>query len=205
MFKQFTNIETAFKHVKLFTIVLIAASTLLCAVVVHESYKMVIRSQERIYLLANGKALEALAADRKDNVAVEAKDHVRMFHHYFFSLDPDEKVIEANMAKALYLADQKAANQYEDLRESGYYASIISGNVSQQVNVDSIVVDLNEYPFRFRYYGTQQIVRPTATLRRSLITEGYLRNVSRSDNNSHGFLIEKWRIIDNRDLELQKR
>jgi len=205
MFKHFNNIETAFRHVRLFTFVIIAASITLCAFTIFESYKMVTGAQGRIYILANGKALEAYAADRKDNIPVEARDHIRMFHHYFFSLDPDEKVIESNIGRSLYLADATAKKQYEDLKEAGYYSSVISGNVSQEVSADSIVVDISAYPYRFRYYGKQKLVRPTATILRNLVTEGFLRNVSRSDNNSHGFLIERWRIVDNRDMETKRR
>ncbi|MDP3180258.1 MAG: conjugative transposon protein TraK, partial [Bacteroidota bacterium] len=40
---------------------------------------------------------------------------------------------------------------------------------------------------------------------RSLITEGALRNVSRSDNNPHGFLIERWNTIENRDIKTENR
>lgn len=205
MFKQFSNIESAFRHVKLFTYVVVVASTILCAFTVYESYRMVRKAEERVYVLSNGKALEAIAAERKDNVAVEAKDHIKMFHHYFFTLDPDDKVIESNMSKALYLADGSAASQYRGLKENGYYNSIISGNVSQNVEADSIQIDFEQYPYRFRYFGKQKIIRPTAILSRTLITEGTLRNVSRSDNNSHGFLVERWRIIDNKDIELQNR
>jgi conjugative transposon TraK protein len=205
MFRQFRNIETAFKHIKLFSFVLIAACMAICCYTVYESYNMVSSAQQRIYLLANGKALQALSADRRDNIPVEARDHIKTFHSYFFSLDPDDKVIEGNISMALYLADGTAKKQYDDLKESGYYTGIISGNVSQQVSVDSITVDMQAYPYYFRYYGVQKMVRPTTTVSRSLITEGYLRNVSRSDNNPHGFLIERWRIIENRDLDIQQR
>ena len=205
MFKQFSNIESAFRHVKLFTYVVVVASVILCAFTVYESYRMVRKAEEKVYVLSNGKALEAIAGERKDNVAVEARDHIRMFHYYFFTLDPDDKVIEANMSKALYLADGSAAGQYRGLKENGYYNSVISGNVSQKVEPDSIQIDFEQYPYRFRYYGKQKIIRPTAILSRTLVTEGTLRNVNRSDNNSHGFLVERWRIVDNRDIELQNR
>jgi hypothetical protein len=39
---------------------------------------------------------------------VEARDHVKTFHQLFIYLDPDNKVILANLAKALYLADGSA-------------------------------------------------------------------------------------------------
>ncbi|SFA56484.1 Bacteroides conjugative transposon TraK protein [Pedobacter suwonensis] len=205
MFRQLNNIETAFKHVRLFSFVLIGACMAICCFVVYESYRMVSKTGERIYLLSSGKALSALATDRRDNIEVEARDHIRSFHYFFFTLDPDDKVIENNLKQALYLADNTAARQYEDLKENGYYNSVISGNISQQLAMDSIRLDMSSYPYYFRYYGTQRIIRPTAILTRSLLTEGYLRNVSRSDNNAHGFLIERWRILENNDKDIQKR
>jgi len=161
--------------------------------------------QSKIYILANGKALEAYASERKDNIPVEAKDHVKVFHRLFFTLDPDDKAIQATITKALYLADGSAKRIYDDLKENGYYAGLISGNVNQTISVDSIAVDINEYPYRFRCYATQNIVRPTSITTRSLITEGSLRNVSRSDNNPHGLLIERWNIIENSDLKTVNR
>lgn len=205
MLTQFKNIETAFKHVRLFTFVIIAACMATCCFTLFESYKMVSSAQERIYLLANGKALSALSAERKDNVEVEARDHIKMFHYYFFTLDPDDKVIDNNIKQALYLADATAEKQYEDLKESGYYSSVIAGNISQQVDPDSIKLDLRSYPYYFKYYATEKIIRPTAIQTRSMVTEGYLRNVTRSENNAHGFLIERWRILENNDKDLQKR
>lgn len=138
-------------------------------------------------------------------IQVEGRDHVRNFHHYFFTLDPDEKVIRHNLAKALYLADNSAKSIYDDLKESGYYSGIISGNISQEIIIDSIRMDIANYPYRFRCYATQEIIRPTSIVTRALVTEGALRNVSRSDNNPHGFLIERWRTIDNRDLRTENR
>jgi len=205
MFQHLKNIDGAFRHVRLFTFVVIAACMAICCYTVYESYRMVSRANGSIYLLANGKALQAFAAERKDNIAVEARDHIKMFHHYFFSLDPDDKVIDDHIRQALYLADGTAQKQYADLKENGYYAGIISGNISQQISADSITVDLDSYPYPFRYYGKQKIVRPSAIVERTLVSEGYLRSVSRSDNNAHGFLIEKWRILDNKDLSNKNR
>ena len=51
----------------------------------------------------------------------------------------------------------------------------------------------------------ETIIRATSTVTRNLITEGYLRNVSRSDNNPHAFLIEKWKTLENRDIKAEKR
>lgn len=166
---------------------------------------MVESSNKRIYILYNGKVLEAIASGRKENVPVEARDHISTFHKLFFSLDPDEKVIEGNLRKALYLADRSAKKVYDDLKEQGYYNGIITGNVTQEVEADSIQVDVSSYPYYFRYYGTQRIIRTSTTVMRSLVTEGYLRTVARSDNNPHGFLCERWTILENRDIQALKR
>jgi conjugative transposon TraK protein len=176
-----------------------------CSLVVTKSYQLTSQSQQKIFILANGKALEAYSADRKDNIPVEAKDHVKMFHHFFFTLDPDEKVIQSNINKALYLVDGSAKQQYDNLKENGYYSNVVSGNISQEIQMDSITIHTDAYPYYFRYKGVQRIIRPTTIVTRNLITEGYLRNVSRSDNNSHGFLIEKWRTLENNDITIQNR
>ena len=195
----------AFKHVRTFTFIIVGGCMLLCGFVLYKSYQLAAITESKVYVLANGKALEALAADRRDNIPVEARDHVKDFHIDFFTLDPDDKVIQANIAKALYLADGSAKRQYEDLKENGYYSNVIAGNISQQITVDSVDVNVNRYPYYFRCYCTQKIIRTSSISYRSLITEGYLRNVSRSDNNPHGFLIERWHMLENKDLKTEAR
>jgi conjugative transposon TraK protein len=205
MFTKMKNIDTAFRYVRLFTLVIITGSLLVTAFSLYKSFSLVSQMQSKVYILANGKAIEAFAADRKDNVPVEARDHVKAFHTYFFTLDPDETVIRTNVNKALNLADGSAKRVYDDLKEKGYYAGIISGNISQGIEIDSVQVDIKEYPYHFRCFATQHITRATSTVTRSLITEGALRNVSRSDNNPHGFLIERWATIENRDIATENR
>jgi conjugative transposon TraK protein len=204
MFTHLKNIETAFQHIKRFSYLLIAACTLISCCALYKSYAMMVQANKHIYILANGKALEAFAADRKDNIPVEARDHIRMFHHYFFTLDPDEKVIETNIGKALYLAGESARNEYNGLKEKSYYNNLISGNISQQIRVDSVQLDMNQYPYYFKCFAIQKLIRATSTINKVLITQGYLRNVSRSDNNPHGFLIEKWETLANRDTTITK-
>lgn len=205
MFTKAKNIDTAFRYIRAFSLLLIIACIIISSYALYISSKTLKQSQQKIFILANDKVLEAYAAERKDNIPVEARDHVRMFHYYFFTLDPDEKVIQSNLTRALYLADASAKRAYDNLKENGYYSNVISANISQQISIDSIQIDINKYPFYFRFYGTEKMIRPTSVVTRSLITEGYLRNVSRSDNNPHGFLIERWNTIENRDLKTEVR
>ncbi|TXK31126.1 conjugative transposon protein TraK [Pontibacter qinzhouensis] len=205
MFRQLQNIDSTFRHIRIFSLLFLVACTGVSGFALYLSYEQVQAVQERIYVLAGDKALEAFSTGRRENIPVEARDHVRTFHHYFFSLDPDDKVIEANMRRALYLADASAKRAYDNLRESGYISGLISGNISQEIEVDSVQVDTGQYPYYFRCYASQKLIRATSTLRRSLVTEGFLRSVARSDNNPHGFMIERWATLENKDLHTQSR
>lgn len=200
MFTQFKNIDTAFKHIKTFSLFLIIACVLVSGFAIYKSFDMVSTNNAKVYILANGKAIEAFSAERKDNIGVEIRDHVKMFHHWFFTLDPDEKVIQRNMLLALNLADQSAKKSYDNLKEQGYFTNLISANISQEIAVDSVELNLDVYPYYFKCFATQQLVRSTSTVVRRLVTQGYLRNVSRSDNNPHGFLIQRWETLLNEDV-----
>lgn len=205
MFTKLKNIDTAFRHVRSFTIAIIAACTLITIFALYRSAAMVSRLQEKVYVLADGKVLQAFASLRRDNFPVEAKDHIRTFHEFFFSLDPDEKTITSNIGRALYLADGSARRVYNDLKESGFYSGIISGNISQEITVDSIHLTTEGQPFTFTCYAHQQIIRPTSIINRSLITAGQLRPIERSEHNPHGFLIERWHTLENRDINTKLR
>jgi conjugative transposon TraK protein len=205
MFKEAKNIDSSFRHIKVFTFLVVTGCFLLCGLVLYKSYELSARVQDKIYILAGDQAMEAFASKRKDNLLVEAKSHISLFHTYFFTLDPDDKVIERNISRALYMADASAKKQYNNLKETGYYANIISGNISQQINIDSITVNTKSEPYFFHCYGTEKIIRPNSVVTRNLITQGYLRNVSRSDNNPHGFLIERWETMENKDMKTENR
>jgi conjugative transposon TraK protein len=205
MFPKMRSIESSFQYIRAFTIVVVISSAASAGFIGWYSLRMAERAQEKVYIISCEKMLEAVPGNRKENIPVEARNHISSFHQLFFTLAPDEKMITDNITRALYLADASAKRVYENLKENGYYANIISGNINQDVKVDSIVLDMRMYPFHFRCYATQTIIRPTSQAIRNLVTEGWLRNTSRSDNNWQGFLIERWSIIDNSDRKVELR
>lgn len=205
-FKTLRNIENSFRQIRLYAIVF----ALLCAGVsgyaLWQSYRFAKQQREKIYVLDNGKSLMlALAQDASINRPVEAREHVRRFHELFFTLAPDKGAIESNMRRAFYLADKSAFNHYKDLSEKGYYSRIISGNVQQRTQVDSVVCNFDTYPYAVRTYAKQFIIRSSNVTNRSLITSCYLVNSVRSDNNPQGFNIEKFAVIENSDIEVIER
>lgn len=205
MFKPTQNIDTAFRAMRTMMMLVVTGSLTVSLYALYQNTRLASQMQDRVYVLAGGKAMEVVVGSRRENLGVEARDHVTMFHSWFFALDPDEKAIQPSIKKALYMADNSAKKQYDDLVETGYIAGLISGNVSQQITVDSVVVSTVAEPFAFRCYAKLLIVRSTSIVTRSLITEGQLRSVARTDHNPHGFLIERWEVIENKDLKMESR
>ncbi|OJV51026.1 MAG: conjugative transposon protein TraK [Bacteroidetes bacterium 43-16] len=205
MFTKAKNIDTAFRQFRLFAFVIVLASVVNTIFTVTKCFNLVSNMKDKIYVLANDKAIEAFATDRKNNIIVEAKNHIKTFHQFFFTLDPDDDAIRNSIERALYLADESAKKVYDDLKENKFYSGIISGNVNQTIRIDSTQVDISAYPYSFRCYATQQIIRPATITTRTLITTGSLREISRTDNNPHGFLIERWTTLDNRDIKTVNR
>ena len=192
-FKSLTNIETSFRQIRLFALVFICLCALVTGFAVWNSYSF-------------GKSLMlALSQDMAQNRPIEAKSHVKRFHELFFTLSPDKDAIEGNIKRSLFLADRSAFNYYKDLSEKGYYNRIISGNINQTVEIDSVKCDFNQYPYKVRTYARQLIVRESSLTVRSLVTTCRLLNATRSDNNPHGFIMEAFTITENKDLQTIKR
>jgi conjugative transposon TraK protein len=205
-FKTLRNIENSFKQIRLYALVF----AILCGGVVGYalwlSYSFAEKQRQKVYVLDSGKSLMlALSQDASINRPVEAREHVRRFHELFFTLAPDKNAIESNMKRAFDLADKSAFNYYKDLSEKGYYNRIISGNVQQRVEIDSVVCNFDHYPYTVRAYGKQFIIRSSNITRRSLVTSGSLVNSVRSDSNPQGFTIEKFAVLENKDVEVISR
>lgn len=201
MFSQLKNIDTAFRHIKLFSYLLILANAFCICFGMYYWYQLVLKKEERIYILYNGKVLQAISSDKKSNLPVQLRDHIKTFHQCFFNLSPEDKAIKASVAKSLYLADLSAKKQYDNLMESGYYNNLISASISQEIEVDSTVLNIDVYPYAFTTYATQRLIRSSSTSVRKLVTRGQIRDLkTQTDDNPHGFLIQRWEILENRDL-----
>ena len=96
-------------------------------------------------------------------------------------------------------------NYYADFAEKGYYNRLIAGNISQVLQVDSVLCDFDRYPYEVRTYAQQMIIRQSNVTVRSLVTGCRLLNASRSDDNPNGFTIEGFTILENKDLQTLKR
>ncbi|WP_431609229.1 conjugative transposon protein TraK [Chryseobacterium sp. 'Rf worker isolate 10'] len=205
-FKILRNIENSFKQLRLYSFLFGGLCLAVTAFAVWKSYEFAEKQRQKIYVLDNGKSLMlALSQDAKINRPVEAREHIRRFHELFFTLAPDKSAIENNMKRAFLLSDKSTFNYYKDLSEKGYYNQIISGNVIQRLEIDSIRCNFDRYPYAVQTYARQFITRSSSITERSLVTSCILINSVRSDTNPQGFIIEKFTVLVNKDLQVVDR
>ena len=133
-FKSLKNIESSFRHLRLFGIVYLCVCTLLVGFSVWKAYSFAEAQREKIYVLDEGKSLMlALSQDLEQNRPVEAREHVRTVPRtVLYALALTRMRLKAISGRAMFLSDRSAYAHYVDLAEQGYYNRIISGNVNQR-------------------------------------------------------------------------
>ena len=80
---------------------------------------------EKVYVLDGNVPILVQRTTMDETLDVEAKSHVELFHHLFFTLAPDDKYINYTMEKAMYLVDETGLAQYNALKEKGFYNNIM--------------------------------------------------------------------------------
>lgn len=193
------DLDKKIKFAKGIVICALAACTAICCFAIWSAFSIVRDERNQIYILDGDIPFLAERADLEANFLMEAKAHVNLFHHYFFTLPPDDTYIKWTVGKAMYMADGSALKQKQALDESGFYNNLVSSSSFGTIVCDSITVD--ETNRQFTYYGKQYIKRPSRLQKRSIVTSGHLENIQRSENNPHGLMITRWKILENNDIK----
>ena len=193
------NLENKIKLVTIICVAVVAACVIISVSSIFAGTNMVMDAQKKIYVLDGNVPILVNRTTMEETLDVEAKSHIEMFHHYFFTLAPDDKYIRYTMEKAMYLVDETGMAQYNTLKEKGFYNNIMGTSAVFSIFCDSIKLDMDR--MEFTYYGRQRIERRTSILTRELVTAGSMKRVPRTENNPHGLLITNWRTLLNKDIE----
>lgn len=205
MLTSLRNMDAAHKQGRILTIICLVGMIGVAVFAIVYTTNAVQQQSRVVYALMGDNAVSLRAISVTENRPVEAENHVDLFHRMFFNLDPDREVIDRNMNRAVSLGDQSIMALFQEYEEDGYYRKLISSNTSQRVVVDSVLLDMSGDPYSFRFVGKTVITRPSSITTRRLITKGFFRDVQRSKNNPHGFLIERFQVVDNDDIKTAKR
>lgn len=193
------NLENKIKLVTILCCCFLLGCILICIASIWTARGMVADAHKKVYVLDGNVPVLVRQTDMEETLDVEAKSHVEMFHHLFFTLAPDDKYIRYTIEKAMYLVDETGLAQYNTLKEKGFYNNIMGTSAVFSIFCDSIRFDAAK--MEFTYYGRQRIERRSSILMRELVTAGRLKRVPRTENNPHGLLIVNWRTLLNRDIE----
>src|SRR5574344_499666 len=109
---------------KIRLVTIICSFLLLCCIIMSVSSIwnakiMVNDAQQKIYVLDSIVPILVQSTTMEETLAVAARSHIEMFHHFFFTLAPDDKYIKYTMNKAMYLVDETGLAQYNTLKEKG--------------------------------------------------------------------------------------
>lgn len=197
------NLENKIKLVLIICSLFLAGCVVISVSSLFMARGMVKDAQKKVYVLDGNVPILVQRTTMDETLDVEARSHVELFHHLFFTLAPDDKYIAYTMEKAMYLVDESGLAQYNTLKERGLFQNIIGTSSVFSIFCDSI--KLSKEDMTFTYYGRQRIERRTNILYREIVTTGGLKRVPRTENNPHGLMIVNWRTILNKDIEQRKK
>lgn len=197
------NIENKIKLAAIISIGAFVTSIVIVLIAMFFAVQLVHDERKNIYVLDGSTPLLAQQTGQEVNLEVECRSHINQFHTLFFTMPPDDDFMKHNMEKAMYLVDESGLRQLNNLKEKGYFNSIMATSATVTIKTDSILMDMTN--MSFEYHGIQRIERQTSVAKRQIITTGTLRQVPRTFNNPHGLIIGDWKTILNKDLDYQQK
>ena len=113
------NLENKIKLVLIICSLFLAGCIIICISSIWTARTMVSDAHKKVYVLDGNVPILVHRSTMDETLDVEAKSHIEMFHHLFFTLAPDDKYIKYTMDKAMYLVDETGLAQYNTLKEKG--------------------------------------------------------------------------------------
>ncbi len=183
----------------------LAFAGVVCVGVVLLSFHFVRQSRDTVYVVDKGSTIMATIAEGNVQRDLEVEDHIRRFHELLFNLAPSSESQKRNLEQALHMADRSAYDWWQDQSESGYYARLVSANISQEIQIDSVRYSMQQYPYPARLYGKVYLTRESNITAYDFVSECRLSDVPRSRSNPHGLMVERFAVKRYESLGTRKR
>ena len=203
--KYFDTIETSFRKLKFITVASIASGVVIALGAVYISGQQMLSNNDNIYVIDRGSAVMAARSGQDAYRDLEVKDHIERFHELMFNLSPNSESIKRNLDRALVMSDKSAYDYWSDLSERGFYSRIVSANISQEIVIDSVKVEMSSYPYQAKTYAKVFMLRESNITAYDFESSCRLVDVERSPSNPHGLMIEKFRVSKNENMGTRQR
>ena len=201
----YSGIDSELRHRRLLTLAVLGFSAFVTVGTVLLCFRFVQQSRDTIYVVDKGSTIMASIAQGDVQRDLEVEDHVRRFHELMFNLAPSTESQKRNLEQALHMADRSAYDYWQDQSEAGYYARLVSSNISQEIQIDSVQYSMQEYPYPARLFGKVYLTRESNITAFSFVSECRLSDVPRSRSNPHGLMVEKFVVKKYESLGTRKR
>ena len=175
------------RFIVLSVIVMALLSTIISSFI---SYKMYSKALNGSFAIGkNGEVIPLQWVQQKENLEVEALEHLRLFHNYFYGIDATN--FESHIEKALWLGDSSVDNIYRQKKADGVYNRLMQYALVQKVVSIESELDLTAEPYPFRTTTVFQINRGSAIDTYELISTGKLMHLEKRNfpKNTHALLI----------------
>ncbi len=203
--EYFSGIDRELRRRRSLVILTVVFAAVVTLGVAGLSFAFVRRSRDTVFVVDKGSTVMATIASGGVQRDLEVEDHVRRFHELMFNLAPSTESQRRNLEQALHMADRSAYDWWQDQSESGYYARLVSANISQQIQIDSVKFSLQEYPYPARLYGKVFLTRESNITAYDFMSECRLSDVPRSSSNPHGLMVERFAVKRYESLGTRKR
>lgn len=203
--KYFGGIDQELRLRRLLVIATLCFCVAITLGVVFLSFRFVRESRDTVYVIDKGSTVMASIADGNAQRDLEVEDHVRRFHELMFNLAPSSESQKRNLEQALHMADRSAYDWWQDQSEAGYFNRLVSANISQEIQIDSVQFSMQAYPYPARLFGKVYLTRESNITAYDFVSECRLSDVQRSRSNPHGLMIEKFTIKRYESLGTRKR
>jgi conjugative transposon TraK protein len=195
--KILQNIDTSLKTMRVVMLGVVISSLVFSGYIYFDSQNRIEEGRNKVYLLSQGNALELTRSrDGKDNITAEIKNHITMWHLFFYNIDPDPVDIKVRVGKASFLIDDSGKLIDSKRNETNFYSQLVSGNISTRVYIDSIIPKLENGIYHCKIIARLKYIRSSKITEKHLDSECNIRSVARTDNNPHGFLIENYLLTN---------
>ena len=93
------NLENKIKLVMIICSLFLVGCIIISISSIWTARVMVTDAQQKVYVLDGNVPILVQRSTMEETLDVEAKSHIEMFHHFFFTLAPDDKYIKYTMEK----------------------------------------------------------------------------------------------------------
>ncbi|MDC6406298.1 MULTISPECIES: conjugal transfer protein TraK [Flavobacteriaceae] len=185
----FKNIYNILKLNRFIVLVTVIGAVLTCMVSVLMVIGLHRESMDNAFVVnGDGSVIPLKMVSQLENLEVEAKAHLELFHRYFYGIDASN--YESNLEKALWLGNSSVDALYRQKKAEGVYNRLLQYSLVQKVRSIASKMDLQSEPYRFETVTVFEINRGSVTDTYELTTTGNLIHVDRNfPNNTHGLLI----------------